>query len=177
MPEYLRKRRSEYMKLHPLRYWAGKKRKHFTLSSKGRANIIKGLQTRTVSEKIIEHIKNLNKGKFGKNHPKWNGNKKRAFLKAIRECWKYRQWRIAIFTRDSFTCVFCRKTGYVEADHYPKPFMEIIRENSIKTMDQAISCKELWEAEGRTLCKTCHLTTLKQSRERISKKVLPSKEE
>src|SRR3990167_11185589 len=101
MPEELRKRRSEYMKTHPSRYWAGKKRKYFTLSVKGRANIIKALKTRKVSEKVIEHTRNLNKGKFGKNHPCYRKEKKRPLYKAIRETYKYRKWRQDVFQRDN----------------------------------------------------------------------------
>ena len=164
MPEYLRKRRSEYMKLHPLRYWRGKKRKGLVkLSAKGRANIIHALETRKVSEKVIEHTRNLNKGKFGKNHPCYKETKKHPFHKSIRECYKYRQWRTSVFKRDSFRCVLCGKKGYVEADHYPIRFIEIIRKYEIKTLEQAINCKELWDIKnGRTLCKKCHLANFKR---------------
>ena len=158
MPEELRKKRSEYMKLHPLRYWQGKKRKYFTLSVKGRANIIRGLKTRKISEKVIQHAKNLNKGKFGKKHPCYKETKKHPFHKSIRECYKYRQWRSSVFKRDNYKCVLCGKKGYVEADHYPVRFIRIIEKYEIKTFEQAINCKELWDINnGRTLCKKCHL--------------------
>ena len=163
MPEYLRKRRREYMKLHPLRYWQGKKRTNFTLSAKGRANIIHALKTRKVSEKVIEHTRNLNKGKFGKTHPCYKKTKKHPFHKSIRECYKYRQWRTNVFKRDGFLCILCGKKGYVEADHYPIRFIEIIRKHEIKTLEQAIKCKELWDINnGRTLCKKCHLVNTKR---------------
>ena len=162
MPEYLRKRRSEYMKLHPLRYWQGKRRMYHTLSAKGRANIIRALKTRKVSEKVIEHTRNLNKGKFGKTHPCYKKVKKHPFHKSIRELYKYRQWRSDVFKRDSFKCVLCGKAGYVEADHYPIRFVNIIEKYSIKTLEQAINCKELWNRNnGRTLCKKCHLANTK----------------
>ena len=166
MPEHLRKRRSEYMKLHPLRYWQGKKRKFYILSAKGRAKIIHTLKTRKITDKVIEHGRNLNKGKFGKNHPCWKKNKKRPFYKSIREIFKYRQWRISVFTRDNYVCVLCGKTGYVEADQFPVRFTDILRKHKIKTVDKAITCKKLWDINnGRTLCKKCHLKTITWGRQ------------
>lgn len=159
MPEELRKKRSEYMKAHPLRYWAGKKRKYFTLSEEGRAKIVHALKTRIISPKVIAHARNLNKGKFGKVHPCYKKIKKHPFHKLIRELYKYREWRSGIFKRDNFECVLCEKKGYVEADHYPIRFIDIIQKYSIKTLEQAINCKKLWEiSNGRTLCKKCHLS-------------------
>ena len=180
MPEALRKKRSEYMKKHPLNYWLGKKRTNFTLSAQGRANIIHALKTRKISEKVIENTKNLNKGKFGKNHPCYREEKKHRFYKSIRETYKYRQWRTKIFLRDDYRCVLCGAAGYVEADHYPKQFIEIIWENNIKTIEQALNCEELWNCEGRTLCRKCHIKNtrrLSKSREGNPKRFPPSKEE
>ena len=157
MPEYLRKNLREYMKLHPLRYWLGKERKGYKLSAGGRANIIKGLKTRKISEKVVEHMKNLNKGKFGKDHPCYKEIKKQPFHKSIRELYKYRQWRSSIFQRDNFKCILCGIGGYVEADHYPVRFIEIVEKYQIKTLEQAVSCEELWDTNnGRTLCRKCH---------------------
>lgn|SRR3990167_686552 len=104
---------------------------------------------------------NPNKGKFGKNHPCYKENKKRPFYKSIRETYKYRQWRSDIFTRDEFTCVLCEIRGWhLEADHYPKRFIDIINEYKIKTLDEALNCEELWNLNnGRTLCNQCHRKT------------------
>ena len=80
---------------------------------------------------------------------------------AIRECYKYRQWRTDIFRRDNFICVLCgERGGELNADHYPKRFTDIIRESGIKTIEEALDLKELWNIEyGRTLCRKCHSQT------------------
>lgn len=140
-----------------IRYWHGKKKQTYILPEKSRQRILKALRTRKISSKVIEHTRNLNKGKFGKNHPCYKKEKKHSFHKSIRETYKYRQWRIGVFQRDGYKCVLCGFRGYVEADHYPKRFIAIIRENNIKTLEQALNCKELWTCKGRTLCRKCHL--------------------
>lgn len=101
-------------------------------------------------------------GKFGKEHPKWTDVKKRPFYKSIREIFKYVEWRKSIFDRDNYSCRLCGKNKcYIEADHYPKRFIDIIRNNDIQTIEDAIKCAELWDVgNGRTLCKPCHLKTL-----------------
>lgn len=105
--------------------------------------------------------KNPNAGKFGKEHPKWKELKKRPFYASIRQLFKYRQWRSDIFTRDNYTCVLCGKSGYIEADHYPIRFIDIIRKHEIKMLEQALDCEELWSINnGRTLCRPCHLKTI-----------------
>jgi len=104
---------------------------------------------------------NTNFGKVGKDHPRWRENKQRPFLKTIRELFKYRQWRSDIFTRDNFTCVFCGEKGIeLNADHFPKRFIDIVNDYKIKTIDEANLCEELWNINnGRTLCVKCHRKT------------------
>jgi len=104
---------------------------------------------------------NINFGKTGKDHPCWKDNKNRPFFKQIRELFKYRQWRSDIFTRDNFTCVFCGERGVeLNADHFPKSFISIIKGYKIETLDDANSCEELWNLNnGRTLCVNCHRET------------------
>jgi 5-methylcytosine-specific restriction endonuclease McrA len=78
--------------------------------------------------------------------------------KAIRKCFKYRQWRSDVFERDDYTCQFCGVRGSVvlNADHI-KPFALILNENSIATFEQSQACEELWNINnGRTLCEPCH---------------------
>ena len=78
----------------------------------------------------------------------------------IRTCFKARQWRSDIFTRDNFTCQKCGIKGcYLEA-HHIKSFALIIQENNIKTFEKVINCEELWNINnGITLCKECHKLT------------------
>ena len=112
-------------------------------------------------EEQKERMRLQNFGKFGKNHPCYKENKKHLFHKIIRETFKYRQWRSDIFTRDNFTCILCgNKNIYLEVDHYPKRFIDILKENNIKTLEEALNCEELWNINnGRTLCNKCHLQT------------------
>lgn len=80
--------------------------------------------------------------------------------KAIRECYKYTNWRIAVFIRDGRRCVLCGSGRTLNADHFPKRFVDIIRECNIQTMDDALSSEELWNIKnGRTLCFECHCKT------------------
>jgi len=96
----------------------------------------------------------------GSNCHLWRGGLTRL-VKQIREDIKYKQWRREIFERDNFTCRFCKiEGGRIQADHYPKSFAKVLRENKIKTLEEAINCGELWDINnGRTLCLDCHKKT------------------
>lgn len=93
----------------------------------------------------------------GPNHYNWKGGIT-PLKKAIRESHKYRLWRSDVFTRDDFTCTICGKRGgYIEADHYPLMFIEVMEMNAIKSLEEANTCDELWNINnGRTLCQECH---------------------
>jgi len=119
-------------------YWKGKK---FSQKTK--------LKMRVAQKRLVL---------LGKHH--WGNGLSTPLRKAIRECFKYRQWRSDIFTRDNFRCVFCGNSGYIEADHYPKSFAEIFYGYNIKSVEDAINCEELWNINnGRTLCEDCHKKT------------------
>lgn len=77
--------------------------------------------------------------------------------KAIRESFKYREWVIAVFERDDYTCQQCKiRGGYLEA-HHIKLFSTILKENKITTLQEAFDCKELWNINnGMTLHHDCH---------------------
>ena len=114
---------------------------------------------------------------FPKGNVPWNKNKKHPKISGesnvnwkggitplvaqIRHCFKNRQWRSDVFTRDNFTCTACGARGcYVEADHFPKMFSVIFSENKITSLEQALACEEFWNINnGRTLCVTCHNKT------------------
>lgn len=80
---------------------------------------------------------------------------------AIRQCYKYREWRSSIFERDNFTCLICKKRGgQLNVDHHPKRFVDIVNGNGIISVEQALQNKELWNLDnGRTLCVKCHTKT------------------
>ena len=79
----------------------------------------------------------------------------------IRHSLENRIWRENVLKRDNYTCVWCGDNtgGNLEADHI-KPFILIIRQNNIKTLQEALKCFELWDiSNGRTLCEDCHKLT------------------
>lgn len=78
--------------------------------------------------------------------------------KAIRRLPEYDKWRDGVFERDNYTCRDCGKRGgNLEGHHDPKTFAQIIQENNIQTIEDALNCEELWDIEnGVTLCVNCH---------------------
>ena len=114
---------------------------------------------RKMSEVMKKKIRKSLLDKTGKNARNWQGGKTNLQM-IIRSCFKYRQWRSDIFTRDDFTCQDCgRRGGDLEA-HHIKEFSTIIKENKIKTVQGALACEELWNINnGQTLCKECHNKT------------------
>jgi 5-methylcytosine-specific restriction endonuclease McrA len=97
-------------------------------------------------EAIEKRIKTIS----GKNHWNWQGgitteNKRRRNLA------EYRDWRIAVFERDHYTCQICKsingngKTIYLQADHI-KPWCNFPE-------------LRLDINNGRTLCIECHKKT------------------
>lgn len=88
------------------------------------------------------HYRERTKGE--KSHL-WLGGKTRQ-SKIKRTCAEYREWRMAVFTRDNFTCVKCKtKDRTIEADHIKaqSEYPELIYDVS----------------NGRTLCHKCHKKT------------------
>ncbi len=104
---------------------------------------------------------NFGEPKYGKENFAWKENKKMqkgGFQKMVRDLYLYREWRLRVFERDFYTCQLCNtKEGELHADHYPIPFNELLKRYEIKTLDDALVCKELWKIEnGRVLCRNCH---------------------
>ena len=96
-----------------------------------------------------EHRKKIGIGVRGKTrgeaHYKWKGGTK-TISGIPYNSWEYADWRMRVFKRDSFTCVFCGNTGKrLQADHilpkclYPKSAFHL--------------------SNGRTLCEDCHKRT------------------
>lgn len=89
------------------------------------------------------------------------GNKTKLDKK-IRKSKAYIQWRSDVFTRDAWTCKTCGKVGgkYNLNAHHIVAFSKLLKDNSIKTLGDALECKHLWDTNnGITLCLACHRLT------------------
>jgi hypothetical protein len=114
----------------------------------------------------IVHKKNISSAhlKSGLKPPVIKGEKNHLWkggitplVKIIRQCFKMRQWRSDIFSRDDFICQDCGMRGGILNAHHIKRFSIILKENNIKTLEDALMCEELWNINnGKTLCKKCH---------------------
>jgi 5-methylcytosine-specific restriction endonuclease McrA len=103
----------------------------------------------------------------GINSPKWKGGKK-DIQEAIRVCAEYSDWRLEVYKRDGFMCQFCHTKGVKLNAHHLKFLKEIIEENKIKTLSDALLCKEVWFiSNGITLCKSCHTSLHNQEKKEL----------
>lgn len=105
-----------------------------------------------------------NKGKkslkiSGENHYLWKGTT--PINKWIRNRVEYQIWRKSIFERDNYICQICNtRGGQLVVDHWPKSLAQLIQENKITTLEEALNCDVLWDTNNnRTLCQDCHLLT------------------
>jgi len=81
----------------------------------------------------------------GEKHYNWKGGAGTERHRLMQQL-DYKNWRSAVFERDSYTCQSCGQTGtYLEADHI-KPWA------LYPELRYAID-------NGRTLCKPCHMKT------------------
>ena len=94
-----------------------------------------------IGKKISEKLKAANRR--GLNNPKWKFEN--ASRDRDRKLIEYREWRLAVFQRDNFTCVICGTTQdeeYIHADHIER------------WVDSPEKRYEI--SNGRTLCRKCH---------------------
>lgn len=80
-------------------------------------------------------------------------------LRGTRYLSVYKKWRKQILLRDNYSCQNCGRKHNIEVDHII-PLVQILHDFNIKTLQDAISCKQLWELDnGRSLCQPCHKQT------------------
>ena len=85
------------------------------------------------------------KNKKGKNNPRWKGGITPLNAR-LRRTPEYIQWRIDVFKRDNYTCVWCGQIGgKLHADH-------------IKAFSKYPDLRTVL-SNGRTLCIECHKKT------------------
>lgn len=137
-------------------------RKHSEYTKEKLKNLNLG-NTRTLGKhwKLSQETKEkMSFSKRGNKSPNWKGGMTKLNM-SIRACFKYRQWRSDVFTRDKFQCQDCgsKKSGNFEA-HHIVPFSKILEKYCIKVIEKALLCEELWNINnGITLCISCHKKT------------------
>jgi endogenous inhibitor of DNA gyrase (YacG/DUF329 family) len=91
----------------------------------------------------------------GKKASSWKGGFT-PLIKKLRLIPKAVQWRNLVLNRDNDECQECGSQDHLEV-HHIKEFAEIVKENNIKTLEEALLCEELWNiSNGQTLCVHCH---------------------
>jgi hypothetical protein len=64
-----------------------------------------------------EHKQRIANSRKGEKNPNWKGGMTKSYQTGY-QTREYKQWRMAVFLRDNFTCQFCGIRGtYLEAHH------------------------------------------------------------
>lgn len=107
----------------------------------------------------IETRQKMSEAQKGDKSYLWMGGIASPY-KMIRKSLKFKIWREKIFERDGYICQNCDKWGRRLHPHHIKSFSQIVKLNNIKTLEDALSCDELWDINnGITLCEQCHKQT------------------
>ncbi len=120
-------------------------------------------QGRLGKKHTLKGRKNISKGRKnkmkGSDHPNWKGGIT-SLSKTIRACRESVELRNRCFQRDNYICQTCNKRGIHLNAHHIKPFIKILKENKITTLQEALECMEFWNLDNlRTLCVKCHKQT------------------
>ncbi|MHA2040165.1 MAG: hypothetical protein ACW98X_27510 [Promethearchaeota archaeon] len=98
----------------------------------------------------------LSKNHSGENSWLWQGGKN-DLQNTIRKSTKMKEWVRSIFERDDFTCKKCNDGSNNLNAHHLKSLAQILRDNNISTIEEALVCDELWDLKnGETVCYDCH---------------------
>ena len=77
----------------------------------------------------------------------------------IRYSKKYFEWRHSVLNSNWNECQKCGIRGDCLQVHHKKTILNIIRENKIKNLKEALLCDELWNINnGEIVCELCHQT-------------------
>lgn len=93
---------------------------------------------------------------IGKQNPNWKGGITKLDKK-IRNSQQYKKIINSVFKRDNYICQKCGKLGNKLHVHHKLLFSFIIKLYNLKTFNQALKCKLLWDINWLiTLCDKCH---------------------
>lgn len=105
-----------------------------------------------------EYIDKMTNGRKGEKNPNYRGGKWKvedSFLRKIRRSGKYMAWKDAVLRRDVITYPKIPKNLQV---HHIKSLSRLVRENNIKTFEEAMACGALWDIKnGLVLTSAEHL--------------------
>jgi 5-methylcytosine-specific restriction endonuclease McrA len=97
--------------------------------------------------------------------------KERTLYDAIRNSYRNKEWRIAVYEKDNYECQHCgdAKGGNLNS-HHLYPFAEILIDFGIETFEDALECGQLWDVNnGLTLCEDCH--TIEHKKDNVKRRV------
>lgn len=118
----------------------------------------------------VETRLKLSNSRMGPKNPNWNGGTS-SLYQLIRGQAIYKLWTKSVFIRDRFQCQDCGKIGGELNAHHLYSFAQLLEDNQIISVGQAIRTEELWDiALGVTLCIKCHKKRRKK-RSQILEKV------
>ena len=91
----------------------------------------------------------------GDKHYNWKGGISSLQI-ATRTSAHNINWIKRVLERDNYECQLCKSVKKLEV-HHKVGLAKIVKDNMIKTLDDARDCKELWNIDnGIVLCKKCH---------------------
>ncbi len=153
-----------YVRTKEIRIILGKAMSKPEVQAKMKATRIKNGTTMKIVNNRPGMRAKRNKAAKGRPNPQNRGNKNGRWKGGIsylgslvRSSFKHRQWRDDVFVRDDFTCQKCWQKGVFLNVHHLKSFSSIIQKYEITTLEEALSCQELFNINnGVTLCVKCH---------------------
>lgn len=111
---------------------------------------------KNLSDEHVQKLSISHMGKLGDQSSNWKGGTK-LLSNRLRALFYYRDWKLHVYSKDRFCCTVCGIVPKYLHAHHLVPLNQVIKKNRIKTLDDAIACKEIWDVEnGVSLCTKCH---------------------
>lgn len=114
------------------------------------------------SREFCEYMRSISKR--GPENRFWRGGVS-TVSERLRKCAKFRDWRLAVFIRDNYTCQACGKRGGRLHPHHIEPFSRMLRNLLGRhgpggLFENVLKSKKFWRiSNGVTLCEPCHKKT------------------